>query len=66
MQIESYLNSWPITPLSYDLDDLNMLTPDYFLIVNALTAINNVQEVKVNHLGRYQLIQQMFQYFWQR
>lgn len=68
VQIESCLNSRPITSLSSNPDDLNPLTPGYFLIGDALTAIpeNDLREIKVNRLGRYQLIQQMFQHFWQR
>lgn len=68
LQIESCLNSRPITSLSSNPDDLNPLTPGYFLIGDALTAIpeNDLREIKINRLGRYQLIQQMFQHFWQR
>lgn len=39
VQIESCLNSRSVTPLPFDPDDLNPLTPDHFLIGDALTAI---------------------------
>lgn len=67
-QIESCLNSRSIIPLSSDPDDLNLLTPDHFQMSDALTTIpkNDLWEIKVNCLGRYQLIQQMFQHFCQR
>ncbi|GFV79337.1 integrase catalytic domain-containing protein [Trichonephila clavipes] len=38
-QIEAILNSRPLTPLSSDVDDLEVLTPDYFLIGGPFTAI---------------------------
>ena len=67
-QVESCLNSRPLTPLSSDSRDLNPLTPGHFLIGDALTALPhpNLRDITNNRLGRYQLIQQMLQHFWQR
>ncbi|XP_076549197.1 uncharacterized protein LOC117611418 [Osmia lignaria lignaria] len=67
-QVESCLNSRPISPLSVDPHDTNPLTPGHFLIGDALCALpdTDLRDVAVNRLNRYQLIQQMFQHFWQR
>ena len=67
-QVESCLNSHPLTPLSSDPRDLNPLTPGHFLIGDALTALPqpNLRDITKTRLGRYQLIQQMLQHFWQR
>ncbi|XP_046143095.1 uncharacterized protein LOC123988133 [Osmia bicornis bicornis] len=66
--VESCLNSRPISPLSMDPHDTNPLTPGHFLIGDALCALpdTDLRDVAVNRLNRYQLIQQMFQHFWQR
>ncbi|XP_076384534.1 uncharacterized protein LOC143263460, partial [Megalopta genalis] len=67
-QIESSLNSRPLSPLSSDPTDLNPLTPGHFLIGTALTTLpsDDLRDIKVTRLNRYQLIQQMVQHFWQR
>lgn len=67
-QIESCLNSRPLSPLSSDPHDLNPLTPGHFLIGTALSSLpdHDLTSLKTNRLNRYQLIQQMFQHFWQR
>ncbi|CAK9799142.1 hypothetical protein ANTPLA_LOCUS1909 [Anthophora plagiata] len=67
-QIESCLNSRPLSPSSSDPHDLNPLTPGHFLIGTAPCALpdQDVTDVKLNRLNRYQLVQQMFQHFWQR
>ncbi|XP_076383917.1 uncharacterized protein LOC143261233 [Megalopta genalis] len=67
-QVESCLNSRPISPISSDPNDLNPLTPGHFLIGDAPTALpsHDLTDIKTNRLSRFQLIQQMFQHFWQR
>ncbi|XP_076383559.1 uncharacterized protein LOC143260822 [Megalopta genalis] len=67
-QIESCLNSRPLSPLSSDPTDLNPLTPEHFLIGTALTTLPSpdLRDIKDTRLNRYQLIQQMVQHFWQR
>ncbi|XP_076660689.1 uncharacterized protein LOC143364062 [Halictus rubicundus] len=67
-QIESCLNSRPLSPLSSDPTDLNPLTPGHFLIGTALTTLpsQDIRDIKVTRLNRYQLVQQMVQHFWQR
>ncbi|GFV63771.1 integrase catalytic domain-containing protein [Trichonephila clavipes] len=39
-QIEGILNSRPITPLSENIDDLEVLTPGHFLIGRPITSIS--------------------------
>ncbi|XP_076247806.1 uncharacterized protein LOC143187478 [Calliopsis andreniformis] len=67
-QIESCLNSRPLSPSSSDPHDVNPLTPGHFLIGTAPCALpdQDVTDIKLNRLNRYQLVQQMFQHFWQR
>ncbi|XP_076225075.1 uncharacterized protein LOC116434182 [Nomia melanderi] len=67
-QVESCLNSRPLSPLSSDPTDLLPLTPGHFLIGTALTALptRDLRDVRTTRLNRYELIQKMFQHFWQR
>lgn len=66
-QIESVLNSRPITPLSSDPEDLNPLTPSHFLIGDVLTAVPQLAiTVADNRLKIYERLQKMFQHFWRR
>ncbi|XP_055913226.1 uncharacterized protein LOC129946883 [Eupeodes corollae] len=69
IQIESVLNSRPITPISDNPSDLYALTPGHFIIGCPLTCLPepDVLEVKsINSLSRYQLLQWYFQMFWKR
>ncbi|XP_076223029.1 uncharacterized protein LOC143174456 [Nomia melanderi] len=67
-QVESCLNSRPLSPLSSDPTDLLPLTPGHFLIGTALAALptRDLRDVRTTRLNRYELIQKMFQHFWQR
>lgn len=67
-QIESCLNSRPLTPLSNDPDDFLPLTPAHFLIGDSLacTPQIDVLDTKVNRLTRYHYLQQLLQQFWCR
>jgi hypothetical protein len=67
-QIESILNSRPLTPLSTDPNDLQPLTPSHFLIGEPLTSFpqENLTNLRQNRLSRYQLVTQLVQHFWQR
>ncbi|GAB0095822.1 uncharacterized protein DMENIID0001_112520 [Sergentomyia squamirostris] len=66
--IEACLNSRPITPLSTDPNDFEALTPAHFWNGQALTTLPepDVREIKLNRLGRYQLICNIRQHFWYR
>ncbi|XP_063917191.1 uncharacterized protein LOC135132905 [Zophobas morio] len=67
-RIEACLNSRPLTPLSSDPNDLEALTPGHFLIGEALTAPVeiNLDDVRLNRLSRWQMVEKMRQHFWKR
>ena len=68
IQIESVMNSRPITPLSSDPNDFLALSPSHFLIGDILTSIpeDDVTTVPENRLNNYRRLTQMFQHFWNR
>lgn len=67
-QIESCLNSRPISPMSDSVDDLTALTPGHFLVLGPPVVVphENVMDVPVNRLNRWQHLEHMLQSFWQR
>lgn len=67
-QVESILNSRPLSPLSSDPSDLSPLTPGHFIIGRSLTAMPeaDLTSEPTNRLTRYQHLQQMNQHFWRR
>ena len=69
-QIESIMNSRPLTPLSNDPNDVTALTPGHFLIGALLTAlpdsVPNKETVSVTLKQRWLLTQQMVNDFWKR
>ncbi|XP_015123415.1 uncharacterized protein LOC107045605 [Diachasma alloeum] len=68
VEIEGFLNSRPLCPISNDPNDLMTLTPGHFLIGERLTSLPeyNLQEIKTNRLSQWQHIQKMRQDFWNR
>lgn len=68
VQIESCLNSRPLTPLSTDVNDYAPLTPSHFLIGDSLASCPEAEflEIKISRLSRYQRLQQLYQQFWDR
>lgn len=68
VQIESMLNSRPLTPLSSDPNDMNPLTPGHFLTLAPLNSLpeQNFLDSKINRLSRWQLVQRLSQEFWSR
>lgn len=68
IQIENLLNSRPLCVLSSDPSDLSALTPNHFLNVTPLKylPIEDLIDVPVNRLSRYQLLTKITQSFWQR
>ncbi|XP_053698875.1 uncharacterized protein LOC128745829 [Sabethes cyaneus] len=67
-QIESCLNSRPLTQLSSDPNDLEVLTPGHFLANRALTAIPepNLENIPLNHLDRWQQTQEYVRRIWKQ
>ncbi|XP_018301268.1 uncharacterized protein [Mycetomoellerius zeteki] len=67
-QIESILNSSPLTILSNYLNDLSFLSPGHFLIGDTLITVPEptLINVKENRLSRWQRTEQIKQHFWNR
>ncbi|KAL4148855.1 hypothetical protein QTP88_003000 [Uroleucon formosanum] len=67
-RIEACLNSRPLSPLSPDPSDLNVLTPGHFLVGGSLTCLpeQDMANVPANRLRRWQLVTQLTQQIWQR
>ncbi|XP_060528273.1 uncharacterized protein LOC132703161 [Cylas formicarius] len=67
-QIEAYLNSRPLTPLSSDPNDPQALTPSHFLIGERLTKIpeSDFTPIPENRLSKFQRCQRLVQHFWKR
>lgn len=65
-EIEAVLNSRPLTPMSADPSDLNVLTPGHLLIGQSLQAIPapDYTDVKTNRLAVWQHIQKIKVNFW--
>lgn len=68
IQIEATMNSRPLTPLSEDPDELDVLTPGHFLVGSSLMAIPDPDytDVSPNRLQHYQGLQQVVQQHWKR
>ena len=68
IQIEGMLNSRPLTPLSADMDDLEVLTPGHFLIGRPITSIAepSLLEVNDNRLKIWQKLTKMVQTIWKK
>lgn len=54
--------------MSPDPGDLDVLTPGHFLIGKPLNSVpdHDLTQLKMNHLSRWQRVQQMSQHFWKR
>lgn len=67
-QVESILNSRPITPLSSDPNDLSFLTPGHFLIGCPLTDCpqERLSDVTSNRLSKWERVEKIRQHFWSR
>ncbi|KYN50043.1 hypothetical protein ALC62_00070, partial [Cyphomyrmex costatus] len=68
VQIEAVLNSRPLTPMSNDPQDLNVLTPAHFLIGCPLTSYpeSDLNSLPINRLSRWQRVEQLKHQFWRR
>lgn len=66
-RIEAMLNSRPITPMSSDPSDLEVLTPGHFLTGGPLVSLPETsQSEPINRLKRWQLIHSFAQQIWKR
>ena len=68
IEIESILNSRPLTPISSDPNDLIALTPSYFLIGDISKELPeyDLRYTPVSKLSMWQRIQHIKQHFWKR
>lgn len=67
-QIEGILNSRPISPLSSDPDDLEVLTPAHFLIGRSIDTLPEIDFTSLpdNKLSHWQMISKFVQTIWKR
>lgn len=67
-QIESILNSRPLTPLSDDPLDYCALTPAHFLIGRPLLSLPHppLTDIDATRLDHYKRVEQIKQHFWNR
>lgn len=66
-QIEAILNSRPISPMSDDPEDYQVLTPGHILIGEPKSTIPDTTiRAPLSTLQRWQHLQQITQHFWQR
>ncbi|XP_011873951.1 PREDICTED: uncharacterized protein LOC105565402 [Vollenhovia emeryi] len=67
-EIESILNSRPLTALSADPNDLAYLSPGHFLIGTTMNSLpsHDLTDIQENRLIRWQRIEQLKQHFWRR
>lgn len=68
VQVEALLNSRPLCILSNDPTAPEALTPAHFLTLQPLQSLpaENVTEIPLNRLDRFQLIDRMVQDYWKR
>ncbi|GFS61484.1 integrase catalytic domain-containing protein [Trichonephila clavipes] len=68
IQVEGILISRPLTPLSSDAGNFDVLTPDHFLIGRPITSIPepNLIDVNENRLSRWEKITKVVQCPWKK
>lgn len=68
IRVEMCLNSRPISQLSENATDLQILTPGHFLTGEHLQDIpeDDLKEIPDSKLKRFQLMKKRFQLFWKR
>ncbi|GFV90184.1 integrase catalytic domain-containing protein [Trichonephila clavipes] len=68
IQVEGILNWRPLTPLSSDADNFDVLTPGHFLIGRPITSIPepNLIDVNENRLSRWEKITKVVQRTWKK
>lgn len=62
------MNSRPLTPLSPDPNDFEILSPALFLVSEPLVSLPeyDYEETNISRLNRFQLLQRLSQHFWSR
>ncbi|XP_059622191.1 uncharacterized protein LOC132265511 [Phlebotomus argentipes] len=67
-EIEACLNSRPLCAMSVEPEDEEILTPGHFLIGQPVRLLpsEDVTDVPINRLKRYELLQRAVQSFWKR
>ena len=68
IRVEAVLNCRPLTPLSGEIEDLEVLTPGHFLRgapLNQLPFQAN-ENIKIDHLAHWELVKALFEQFWSR
>jgi len=67
-QVEASLNSRPLTQLSSDPNNYNVLTPGHSLVGDSFSSIpqQDITHLNPNRLSRWQAVQQIYQHFWRR
>ncbi|GFW16378.1 integrase catalytic domain-containing protein [Trichonephila clavipes] len=68
IQIEGILNSRPFVPLSYNINEYEVLTPGHFIIGRAISAIPEpaILDISDNRLSRWQYTAKCVQTIWKR
>ncbi|GFS73635.1 integrase catalytic domain-containing protein [Trichonephila clavipes] len=68
IQVEGILNSRPLTPLSSDADNFDVLTPGHFSIGRPITSIPepNLIDANENRLSRWEKITKVAQRTWKK
>ena len=68
LETESIMNSRPLTSISDNIDNLEPLTPNHFLIVWSLSNTNfaNITEKKVNTRTKWKSVQAVTNMYWKR
>ena len=68
IQVEGILNSRPLTPMSNDFDDFEVLTPGHFLIGRPILAIPepSLIDINTNRLSRWQRVSKITQIVWEK
>lgn len=67
-QIEATLNSRPLSAMSNDPNDLEVLTPSHFLTLEPSTSLPepNLESVQLSKLQRWRLVNDLHRHFWSR